>query len=132
MNSRTTEKYFNLVDVRQLDNIFEIQEDSVVATLAATNVGQNADIVVGAGSTVSGLSGMELDSDSAVATTAQLRIHSLERRPDNEIGANANWLVIINEHEFNLCFGNDGIANHCLATTLRRPFSQSDCLGHEN
>lgn len=81
------------------DIIFEIQEDSDGEDLAATAVGGNADLVVGSGSATTGVSAMELDSSSKVATTAQLRILGLVQRPDNAIGSQAKWLVIINEHE---------------------------------
>lgn len=82
------------------DVVFEIQEDSVGGALAATDVGNNADIVVGSGSTTSGASGMELDSSTKATTAAQLNILALVQRPDNEIGTNAKWEVFINEHEF--------------------------------
>ncbi len=75
--------------------IFEAQEDG---TMAYTAVGQNADLVVGSGSTTTGLSGMEIDSSDAKNTTAQLRVMRLVDRPDNAIGANAKWEVMIVEH----------------------------------
>jgi len=81
------------------DAIFEIQEDSVGGALAVTEVGENADLVVGSGSTTTGLSGMELDSSDHKSATAQLRILRLVDRPDNELGTNARWQVLINEHE---------------------------------
>jgi hypothetical protein len=82
------------------DLIFEIQEDSVGGAIAVTQVGNNFDIAVTAGSTSTGLSAMELDSSDASGTaTAQLRVLSLAQYPDNEVGVNAKWLVQINEHE---------------------------------
>ena len=93
----STERYLLVADAPDL--VFEIQEDSVGGALAAGDVGENADIVVAAGSTAAGTSGMELDSSTAVTTTAQLRILGLAQRADNEIGVNAKWLVAINEHE---------------------------------
>jgi len=76
--------------------LFEIQEDGAIAVTAVSG---NADLVVAAGSTVSGLSGMELDSSSATTSTAQLRILELAQREDNAVGTNAKWIVRINEHE---------------------------------
>ena len=67
--------------------------------MAATDVGNNADIVVGSGSTTTGTSGMELDSSTKNTTSAQLRIVELIQTADNAIGTNAKWLVKINEHE---------------------------------
>ena len=79
--------------------VFEIQEDGVGGALAITDVGENADIIVAAGSTVTGNSGMELDTSTHATTAAQLRILGFVRRPDNEVGANAKVLVRIIEHE---------------------------------
>lgn len=81
------------------DLVFEVQEDSAGGALTADEVGENADIVVAAGSTVTGRSGMELDSSDHKTATAQLRILRLVPRADNEIGTNAKWEVMINEHE---------------------------------
>jgi len=75
--------------------IFEAQEDG---TMAYTAVGQNCDITVGSGDTSTGLSAMEIDSSDAKNTTAQLRVLRLVDRPDNAIGANACWEVMIVEH----------------------------------
>ena len=99
----STEAYVLVADAPDL--VFEIQEDSVGAALAVTNVGQNADLIVAAGDTTVGKSGMELDSSTAVGTTAQLRILGLVQREDNEIGDNAKWLVMINEHELKSTVG---------------------------
>ena len=90
----STERYLLVADDPNL--IFEIQESG---TLAATDIGRNADITVAAGSTAAGTSGMELDSSDIKDATAQLRVLGLAQRPDNEIGTNAKWLVMINEHE---------------------------------
>lgn len=82
------------------NTIYEVQEDAVGATTALIDVGENADIVVGAGDTVTGASGMQLDSSDHKTATAQLRILGFARRCDNEpASANAKLLVIINEHE---------------------------------
>lgn len=88
------------------DVIFEAQEDSVGGALAATDVGNNVDLVVGTGVTTGGgRSAMELDSSTAVTTTAQIRVMRLSRKPDNEIGTNAVWEVMINEHQFKSTLG---------------------------
>ena len=49
------------------DVIYEVQEDSVDGNLAATDVGQVFDPIVGSGNTSSGASGMELDSGTTGA-----------------------------------------------------------------
>lgn len=82
------------------DLVFEIQEDGVGGALAATNVGQNIDLVSGTGSTITGLSGFQADSSTAATTnTLQLRILGFSQKIDNEVGnANAKMLVSINLH----------------------------------
>lgn len=85
--------------------IFEIQEDSDGAALAATDVGLSADIVVGTGSTSTGKSAMEIDSSSKVATAATCKLLRIVDREDNALGNNAKWEVLIAEHEMNLATG---------------------------
>lgn len=67
--------------------IFEIQEDGATSNLAAADVGLNAPFSTTAGSTLTGVSGMELVGNSK-ATTATLpcRIVGLNRRVDNAFG----------------------------------------------
>lgn len=78
------------------DLIFEIQEDGA---LAGSSVGQNVNLVAGAGSTVSGYSGWQIQSSSAgVGATIQLRLERLVNRVDNALGTNGKWLVAINLH----------------------------------
>jgi hypothetical protein len=93
----STTRYVQVAD--DPDLVFEIQEDAVGGALAATEVGENADLVVAAGSAYTGRSGMQLDSSDHKTATAQLRILGFVQRPDNAIGANAKVLVSINEHE---------------------------------
>lgn len=83
------------------DAVFEIQEDAVGGTLALTAVGENADLIVGSGSTGTGLSGMQLDTSThATTNTLALRILGFAERVDNTpASANAKVLVKINKHE---------------------------------
>lgn len=94
----STAMYALVVDAP--DVIFEIQEDAVGGALAVTDVGLNADIVVGSGDTVTGYSGMQLDtSTKATAATLPLKIIGFVNRADNEIAsANAKVEVMINAH----------------------------------
>lgn len=87
------------------DLLFEIQEDAVGGALAADDIGLNADIVVAAGSTITGRSGVQLDTSDKKTATAQLRILSIAQRADNELGANSKVLVSINEHELSSTVG---------------------------
>lgn len=91
----STAFYFTVCD--NPDVLFEIQEDSVGGSLAATNVGQNCDLIAAAGTNATASSGWMLDSSTAATgATLQMRIIALEDRADNVIGANAKWLVAIN------------------------------------
>ena len=84
--------------------MFILQNDG---TSAVTDYGKNADITIGTGNTVTGLSANELDT-STIATTAalNLKIIGLWDVPNNEVGANAVVVVKINEH----LYGSAGVA----------------------
>ncbi len=84
------------------NDIFIIQ---VKGTLVADDVGLNADIVVAAGSTITGLSGMELDQTTVTSSTAQLRIMRVLVAPNNETGENCLVEVLINEHRYKTTTG---------------------------
>lgn len=83
------------------DLLFEIQEGSSGTALTANDIGLNIDFVVAAGSTVTGLSGTQLNN-ATEATTNTLDLHLVEpaKRPDNAIGYSCKWLVTINRHQF--------------------------------
>ena len=92
------------------DAIYEIQEDGVGATIAAGDIGLNADIVVAAGSATTGMSGMEVDIESKLTTaTLQVKILGLVDRADNELAANAKLLVKINNHQYGSHTGTAGV-----------------------
>lgn len=81
--------------------IFEIQEVSGGTPLAATEVGLNVNFVVAAGSTVTGLSGVELNNAGEATTdTLNCKILGLVQRPDNDYGDSAKWEVLLNAHAF--------------------------------
>ena len=96
LGSQTTDRYALVVPA--LDNLFEIQDDGVGDTFVATDVGQAVDIVVGAGSTTTGMSGMELNTDN-MGTGDTCMIMGITDAPDNEIGANVRIRVRFNESE---------------------------------
>lgn len=80
---------------------YEIQEVSGGTPLAAADIGLNADFVVGTGSATTGLSGVKLNNvGEATTNTLDCQILGLVARADNEVGANAKWLVRINRHQF--------------------------------
>lgn len=96
----STERYVHVADDPSL--LFEVQEDSDGAALAATAVGNSADLTgFTAGSTSTGYSSIEIDSSTATASgdgTEDVVILGMENRPDNTIGTNARWLVRLNNH----------------------------------
>lgn len=83
------------------DLLFEIQEVSGGTALTANDIGLNANFVVAAGSTTTGLSGVELNNATEATTnTLDCQIIGLARRADNEVGEHAKWLVRLNNHQF--------------------------------
>lgn len=97
----STERYVMVADDPNL--LFSIQDDAS-ATLAATSVGNTADLTgFTSGSTTTGLSSTEISATTATASgdgTEDVLIVGLDRRPDNEIGNNAHWLVRLNNHQY--------------------------------
>lgn len=82
------------------NQVFEIQADG---TVAATDIGLNAVLIyTHSGSTITGLSGAELDTTGdtpAADASNQLTILRAVNRSDNEVGsANTKVLVRINNH----------------------------------
>lgn len=97
----STNRYVLVADAP--DIIYEAQEDAVGGAAAAADIGLNCDVIVGAGSTTTGASGMQIDtSTKATTSTLPLRLVGFVDRIDNEIGsANAKMLVMINSHGLN-------------------------------
>jgi hypothetical protein len=88
---------------------FEVQSDDDTTALAITEVGLNADFIVAAGSTVTGMSKMELDSSSAATTaTLDLQIVWFPDRPDNDI-TSANKVVIVKFNDPQSKAGRTGV-----------------------
>lgn len=83
------------------DVLYEIQEDGDTTPLTLAEIGNNVDIIATAGDTTKGHSQQEINSDSNVATTAQLRVIAPVNRPDNELGSTGcRWIVKINESHY--------------------------------
>lgn len=79
------------------EQVFEIQDDSDGGALAVTDIGLNANLVAGSGSTATKMSGFQLDtSTKGTGATLQARIVRVVQRADVEIGANAKVHVRIN------------------------------------
>ena len=97
-NTASTERVAIVADSPHQE--FMIQEETAGTALAATSVGLNANLVYAeSGSTVTGLSGAELDTSTpATDASFQLKIKRLIDAPENAIGQHAKWLVLINNH----------------------------------
>ena len=81
--------------------LFEIQEVSGGTALTTAAIGLNANFVVGSGSTVTGMSGVELNnSGEADTNTLDVKLIGLVSREDNAVGEHAKWLVRINRHRY--------------------------------
>jgi len=74
--------------------VFKVQS---AGTTAQTNIGNCADLVAGAGSTLTGQSGFEM-SGTMSNGTATCKILGVYESPDNALGTNAIMEVLINEH----------------------------------
>ena len=91
------------------DVVMEIQSDDGTPTFAS--VGLNFNIVVAAGNTTTGVSGMELDGSSGATTnTLPLKLIGMVDRPDNDpTAANMKCLVMFNAHAMSGGTGSTGI-----------------------
>ncbi len=90
---------------------FAVQEDSEGGALAATNVGQRINFIMGTPSATTGLSNVEIDSNTAAATAdLQAQIIRLLPVPNNVIGTNAKWICKFNAHLYaGSAFGAAGV-----------------------
>lgn len=87
--------------------VFEVQAS---AALTAADVGLNANLSLGTGSTTTGLSGETIDASSVTTTTtAQFKILGFAQRVDNATGTSAKLLVKINNHQFGSSTGTAGV-----------------------
>ena len=85
------------------NQLFIIQAD---ASVVQANIGKNADVIGSGGSTTTGVSTMELNSNTIADTAAlNLKIVGFYNVPDNEPGAFAVVVVKINEH----LYGSTGV-----------------------
>ena len=90
--------------------LFAVEEDAVGGALATTDIGNNADLVGGTGSTVTRRSGYMLDSSTKVTTTAQVRIWGFDQTIGNTIGGTGPvWLVSIVEATETPSAGTTGV-----------------------
>ena len=93
------------------DQLYIAQQDSDGSNLVAADLNLNADLVFGAGSTSTGMSGVEIDSSSKNTTaTLQVRLIDFYDVPSNDATANNSILVIkINNHQLGSHTGTAGV-----------------------
>ncbi len=76
------------------DLLYSVQENGSMVQGAP---GRNANLVSGAGSTITGISGWMLNSSTlAITNTLQMKIIRMLEQADNAVGTNAKWLCRIN------------------------------------
>ena len=86
------------------NQLFIIQSDE---DIQQADFGKNADVVVGSGSTTTGLSAMELDSsDIGTGAAKNLKLIGIYDTPGNALGNFCQVVVKINEH----LYGSAGVA----------------------
>lgn len=94
--------------------IFEAQEDGDTDPLEMVDAGMNVNFVVGSGSTTTGASGMQIDSNTeGTGATLPLKLIEPVQRADNELvaagQAYTRWLVKINNHQLASHTGTAGV-----------------------
>jgi hypothetical protein len=97
------------------DLIFEAQEDGDTTPIAVASIGLNASMIsTSGGDTITGSSGMQIDSTSASTTaTLELKLLGTVPRADNEVitagQAYTRWHVLLNAHELKPGTGSAGV-----------------------
>jgi len=80
------------------ESLFYVQDNGGATGIVVANIGEHIDSVAAIDAdTTTGRSKYELDTE-AIATDNTWRIERLVQRADNEVGANAEWVVSVNLH----------------------------------
>jgi hypothetical protein len=81
------------------DALFEAQDDDATTGLVLADMGLNANLIFGAGSAYTQLSGHEIDQDTK-NTTNTLDVHLLRilDAPDNAAGSHCRVEIVFNKH----------------------------------
>jgi hypothetical protein len=96
----STDRIIQVADDPNL--IFQVQTNADSTAWAADDAGAYANLKVGTASTISGISawtGDTTDGPDPADPSNQLLIVRLAKLPNNAIGANAVWEVMINNHQ---------------------------------
>lgn len=76
---------------------FEIQASG---TIVQTDIGKNADIIVGSGNVTTGISGTQLDVSTITTNVAQIKILGVIEQKENILGEYSHLRCIFGEHEY--------------------------------
>jgi hypothetical protein len=97
-----------VIEANVLDDPNQLFLIQASAKVEQAEIGMNADVVMGAGSTVTGVSGMELNSATIAKTAAlNVKVVGYSADPNNLTGENNVLVVVkINEH----LYGSAGVA----------------------
>lgn len=108
------------------DDPYIMLEIQTNGTLAVTDIGKYANIVVNGGNNITGLSATLVDLSSTSTDSRQLRIVSLVDRVDNEVGQYGKVLCVIHDHE--LAHGATGSQENLWKRvgTVLSPFNTGD------
>lgn len=80
------------------NSLFVVQDNGGATGLVIADIGEHVDAVAAIdANTTTGISNYELDTE-AQATGNTFRLERLLQREDNEVGANADWVVSVNLH----------------------------------
>ena len=94
------------------DQLYIAQQDSVGSNVVAADLHTNANMVMAAGSTTTGMSKAEIDSSTAATgnATFMLKIMDFYDTPSNDAtAANSICVVKINNHELGASTGTAGV-----------------------
>jgi hypothetical protein len=81
------------------DAVFEAQDDDATTGLVAADAGLNANLILGAGSATTQISGHEIDQSTAdVTNSLDVKLLGLLNVPDNAYGAHARFEITFNKH----------------------------------
>ena len=85
--------------------IFEVQEGGSGTALAATAIGNNANLSITAAHTAAMSSTILDNSTEATTIGLDVRLLGLSRTPGNAFGYYAKWLVMLNSHAYKMTTG---------------------------
>ena len=83
--------------------MFEVQSNAAAGTMSQADIFSTAAVATpAAGTTINGVSGMELDQGTIAQAVQQLKIIGVSRDPENDdlTAANVVWRVIVNQSAF--------------------------------